>query len=118
MHAVAEFLQRLPAAVICLLLGLSVATESTLTFGMVLPGTTALLVLGFMAHNGYLPFAAALITATASSIAGTTWAYTAQYSGSCHRGQSSGRGWLGLKWSFVTPLGVQRVGDANAQVSW
>lgn len=27
---------------------------------------------------------------------------TAQYSGSCHRGQSSGSVGLGLKWSFVT----------------
>ena len=28
--------------------------------------------------------------------------YEAQYSGSCHRGQSSGSVGLGLKWSFVT----------------
>ncbi len=41
MNSIQQFLSSLPPALICLVIGTSVAAESGLTVGMILPGTTA-----------------------------------------------------------------------------
>jgi len=75
MNSIQQFLSSLPPALICLVIGASVAAESGLTVGMILPGTTALLLLGFFAHSTLVPLPAALITAIVAGLAGTSYAY-------------------------------------------
>ncbi len=75
MNSIQQFLSSLPPALICLVIGASVAAESGLTVGMILPGITALLLLGFFAHSTLVPLPAALITAIVAGLAGTSYAY-------------------------------------------
>lgn len=95
MHAIQDHLSGLPPTLVLLILGLSVLGEVGLTVGMVLPGTTALLVLGFFVHAEVVTLASAMGTSVAAAVAGTTAGYlSGRRRGQRARDSRMGR-WIG-----------------------
>jgi membrane protein DedA with SNARE-associated domain len=75
MEAVGDWLREVPAPVILVLLGTLVATESGLVVGVVLPGATGLLGLGFLAKQHIVALLPALLTGLCAALTGSTAAY-------------------------------------------
>ncbi|WP_028934545.1 DedA family protein [Pseudonocardia spinosispora] len=75
MSAVRDYLGGLPPLLLLLVLGLSVTFEVAVVVGVPLPGTTALLLLGFFARAGLVGLPSALGTAVLAGVAGTTAAF-------------------------------------------
>lgn len=65
----------MPAPLILVLVGLAVAAESALLFGLVLPGSTLLVTLGLATRLGEVPLSAAMPVAIAAAVVGGQLAY-------------------------------------------
>jgi membrane protein DedA with SNARE-associated domain len=75
MTGLAAVLGSLQGPVLLLVAGLLLIPESGLAIGFFLPGTTLLFALGFCAHAGLVPFAAALPVAAAGAVLGPQVGY-------------------------------------------
>jgi membrane-associated protein len=70
MTAVTSLLLALPASVILLVAFLLPAAEASTFLGIVVPGETAVLVAGVLAHSGRLPLWAVILAATLGAVLG------------------------------------------------
>lgn len=75
MQTLRDLLDGLPAPAVLLVVGLLVTAESGLLIGVVLPGTTGLLLLGFFAYLGVVPLVPAVLVGLVAALGGTTMAY-------------------------------------------
>lgn len=69
------WLRELPGWLVLLVTGLVIAAETSLLIGMVLPGASAVLALGLLAHQGVVHPLPAVLTASAAAVTGTHVGY-------------------------------------------
>lgn len=74
-HAVIGWLGALPPWAICLAIGLLLATETGVVFGLVLPTEPLLLFGGYLAHRGTVPLSYVLVASTVGALLGDWLGY-------------------------------------------
>ena len=72
MHSVLDTIRSVPAAVAYAIIGLLVFGEAAVFVGFVLPGETAVLLGGFLAHQGHLHVVALLLVVVICAVVGDT----------------------------------------------
>ncbi|MEC3980806.1 DedA family protein [Amycolatopsis sp. H20-H5] len=75
MGAALDWLRAIPAPVVLAVLGTVIAAESGVIAGVVLPGASGLLALGFLAQQHTIALAPALLTGAGAALTGSTGAF-------------------------------------------